>query len=85
MKKAYPNVELINEYFTEELAARYSDKPHLFISDIRTADSKSQDKELVEKMVKLDSKAQEKWIEIMKPKKSLLKFRCPYPDREEGK
>ena len=33
-------IEVINDYFTDEMAEKYSKIPHLFISDIRTADSK---------------------------------------------
>lgn len=36
-------------------------------------------------MVKLDHEWQKNWCQIMQPKKSILKFRCPYPCRDEGK
>jgi hypothetical protein len=37
----------------------------------------------VEKHVWLDNHSQARWVRIMKPAKSLLKFRCVYPHIEE--
>ena len=76
------------EYFTDEIATQLAQEHQgniLFVSDIRTADPHEQDAELVEIMVYRDNMKQKDWINIMKPKKSLLKFRCPYPDRQNGK
>eukprot|EP00331_Platyophrya_macrostoma_P032011 CAMPEP_0176438832 /NCGR_PEP_ID=MMETSP0127-20121128/19548_1 /TAXON_ID=938130 /ORGANISM="Platyophrya macrostoma, Strain WH" /LENGTH=306 /DNA_ID=CAMNT_0017822917 /DNA_START=397 /DNA_END=1317 /DNA_ORIENTATION=- len=83
----YSRIIVRNDYFTDELALQYANElpDLLFISDIRTADPNEQDNETVELMVRNDNAKQKDWINIMKPKKSLLKFRCPYPDRALGK
>lgn len=80
-------IKVIQDYFTDELAAELANTlpDSLFISDIRTANPSGQDEETVEVMVRKDNLKQKDWINIMKPKKSLLKFRCPYPDRKMGK
>lgn len=80
-------IRAIQGYFDDELATSIAQQHDdiLFISDIRTADTKTQDQEMIELMVYKDNIKQKDWINIMKPKKSLLKFRCPYPDREHGK
>lgn len=80
-------IRAIQGYFDDDLATAISQQHDdiLFISDIRTADTKTQDQEMIEIMVYKDNIKQKDWINIMKPKKSLLKFRCPYPDRENGK
>jgi len=80
-------IRAFQEYFDDDLAKDIANQHDdiLFISDIRTADTKTQDQEMIEIMVYKDNVKQKDWINIMKPKKSLLKFRCPYPDRENGK
>jgi hypothetical protein len=79
-------IKVIQSYFTDELATEFANSlPDTeFISDIRTANHSGQDNETVEIMVRNDNMKQKDWINIMKPKKSLLKFRCPYPDRKMG-
>ena len=52
----------------------------LFISDIRTADHKIMTKLENEQTIIKDNDAQMRWVNIMLPQKSMLKFRCPYPD-----
>ncbi|KAL9657222.1 hypothetical protein ABK040_011444 [Willaertia magna] len=62
----------------DELAAKYSNKDVLFISDIRTAEPGHMSEEEVEKCVKWDNEAQMNWHKLIKPRKSMLKFRLPY-------
>lgn len=66
--------QIYEEYFTDEVAQKLAKEvPEgrmLFVSDIRSDPS--------DERVLQDMKNQEKWISIMKPKKSLLKFRLPY-------
>jgi len=84
---AMERIKTMQEYFTDELAAQLGNEHQdiLFISDIRTADPYQLDREKVEIMVKKDNEKQRDWVHILKAKKSLLKFRCPYPDRKTGK
>ena len=66
--------EVFQEFFTDKvatkLASTISPGTMLFISDIRTEPTNAG--------VTKDMKMQQKWIEIMKPRKSLLKCRLPY-------
>jgi hypothetical protein len=70
--------------FTDEIAhywASIQEKEGniYFISDIRTADyTKAKDLEDNEKQIMGDMELQKKWVEIIKPCKSQLKFRLPY-------
>jgi hypothetical protein len=51
-----------------------------FVSDIRTADyTKAKDLNENEEKILEDMKLQKEWVEIIKPLKSQLKFRLPYP------
>ena len=65
--------------FTNKIAETWKGKDVYFISDIRTANYvklKNLDKN-EEEIIK-DMKMQKKWVEIMKPLRSQLKFRPPY-------
>lgn len=77
-------------YFTDKIAKTYAKRVRdgeriVFISDIRTGDPQHQSDCDVEYYVLSDHAKQRKWIEIIKPLRSMLKFRCPYPDRFGGK
>lgn len=66
-------------YFTNETAKEWSDKNVYFISDIRIANYvKCKNLDHNEKLIMKDMNMQKKWVEIMKPLKSQLKFRLPY-------
>lgn len=68
------NAKVYQEYFTDKVARKLKQEipagKLLFISDIRT--------EPTDEGVVRDMRMQEKWIELMTPRKSLLKFRLPY-------
>lgn len=70
--------------FTDETARYWADKQEknknvYFISDIRTADyTKAKDLSENEEQILNDMELQKKWVEIIKPCKSHLKFRLPY-------
>lgn len=70
--------------FTDEIAEYWAniqmkDDNVYFICDIRTADyTKSKDLSHNEKQIMEDMELQKKWVEIIKPCKSQLKFRLPY-------
>jgi len=65
---------IYQEFFTDKVATRLASSipagTMLFVSDIRT--------EPTDAGVTKDMKMQQKWIEIMKPRMSLLKCRLPY-------
>ena len=71
-------VELRNELFTDEMAREFERSRCLFICDIRSADSNSDNADEVEEHVEEDMMAQQQWHKLMRPVKSLLKFRLPW-------
>jgi hypothetical protein len=77
-------ITIINDYFTDEMAESYADKGVLFISDVRTADFRQMSRLENEQYIIRDNEVQMGWVNSMKPCKSMLKFRCPYPDVIEG-
>lgn len=86
--KESKNIKIINDYFTDDMAKKlfkmYNESYDIyFISDIRTGCWKTQTSEKVEESVENDMRAQEKWVKILKPKMSMLKFRLPYCSPEK--
>jgi len=75
-----PKIKIYNDYFTDDTASelrRKFDGNLLFISDIRrTPEEDNFDN--FEKLVGEDLDMQRRWIGIMKPKMSMLKFRLPF-------
>jgi len=69
-----------NKKFTDEIAEFWSKKNNIiFISDIRTADyTKTKDLNENENQILSDMEHQKRWVEIIKPVKSHLKFRLNY-------
>ncbi|MDD4930601.1 MAG: hypothetical protein PHG66_00405 [Candidatus Colwellbacteria bacterium] len=75
-------------FFTDEVASNYTSTENLlFICDIRLAPSmkKSDPKyaALFEEKVDYDMTIQKDWVNIMKPKFSILKMRLPYHAKEK--
>jgi len=75
---ATERIRIVQDYFTDDMARDYADQSVLFISDVRTADWRHQDADQVETRVARDMQAQRRWVELMSPVMSLLKFRLPY-------
>lgn len=73
-------ITIINDYFTDEMAEEYSEKKVLFVCDMRTADHRQMTPLENEEFVIKDNLTQAGWVMKMKPAKSMLKFRCAYPD-----
>jgi len=73
-------IHIYQQYFTDEDAQKWVGKDVLFISDIRTADYRSQEKQENEHSVVEDLRMQERWYRAMKPASGYLKFRLPYYD-----
>lgn len=77
-------IEIVNKTFTDQIAEaieREHQGNYLFISDIRTSDRNSMPEEEQEYSIQKDNASQRRWVEILKPARSLLKFRCPYPNK----
>jgi hypothetical protein len=72
------NVTIIQEFFTDELAYKYRGLGVLFISDIRTASWQDMEQNEVEEYVEKDNIAQLRWHGILRPLRSMLKFRLPW-------
>lgn len=74
--KAFSNLKLYHQYFTDEDAFFHRSAAKedyiIFLSDIRSGS----DEEAVDR----DMALQRKWIEIIKPDASMLKFRLPWRD-----
>ena len=51
----------------------------LFISDIRTSDTKTMNSKQIEEQIKLDMENQRRWTMELRPAASMLKFRLPWP------
>lgn len=65
-----PKTDTTN-FFTDEVAGWYTGKPVWFVSDIRT---QPKEPDILENQA-----AQQGWVHIMKPERSMLKFKMPYP------
>jgi hypothetical protein len=77
-------IEIVNKAFTDQIAEaieREHQGNYLFISDIRTLDRGSMPEEEQEHSIQKDNSTQRRWVEILQPARSLLKFRCPYPNK----
>jgi len=81
------NVSIMQEYFTNAIAEEFSQLKDqsganniLFLSDIRTADPLSMTPERNEECILEDLSMQKGWLEILKPRHSMLKFRLPFTE-----
>lgn len=81
--KETEKIEIVQDYFTDEMASFYYNHfpPSLyhvlFICDIRSMDTEMNDNEKEERVV-IDMESQQKWVEIIRPRCAMLKFRLPY-------
>jgi cap2 methyltransferase len=73
-------IEIVREKFSDDLAIRIKQRhaATLFISDVRTCDWALDDEALMQQYIQQDMAAQARWHWILRPVKSLLKFRLPY-------
>ena len=62
----------------QKLFEKYENYTRLFVSDIRTSDIKEKNENEREDSIMKDMKAQMNWYYILKPFKSMFKFRLPY-------
>ena len=70
---------LRQELFTDEVAYEFRGRGDvLFLCDVRSCDWLITDEAEVEGKVMVDMLAQQRWHDIIRPKKSLLKFRLPW-------
>ena len=67
------------EMFTDNIAKEFCQEPGLlFISDIRSADPSIMTEVEVDKCVQKDMTTQQAWHDILRPIKSMLKFRLSW-------
>ena len=77
--KACSNITILRRCFDDALAAEYAGRRDvLFICDVRSVDVESCSAEEMERRCALDMAAQQRWHNIIRPRRSLLKFRLPY-------
>lgn len=69
------------QLFTDDTAREYASRNCLFLSDIRTG---GKTHEAFERAVQADLDLQRGWVEIIRPKAALLKFRTPFLDVVSG-
>lgn len=67
------------EFFTDDIASKWADRDVLFICDIRTFGAEDQMHAAMENQA-----SQKKWVQIMQPRASMLKFKLPYPQKGEN-
>jgi hypothetical protein len=73
-----PKVTMYKQYFLDKDARQWASDPAVyFISDIRR-DIVGKTSFEAEKIIQEDMQMQQKWVELMRPKQSHLKFHLPY-------
>lgn len=87
-KAAGPRLRYTNAFFTDEVAANYrkSAKPILFISDIRRMPGHqlAGRDEKIRGLKDEDHEWQRRWVEIIKPAATMLKFAPPYGEGKKS-
>lgn len=73
--KDMENVNVFQDYFTNDTAKKYRKEKVLFISDIRTGSIEDDD---FEEQIQINNEMQRKWHDIIKPEMGMYKFRLPY-------
>lgn len=78
--KETDQITIVQALFTNEMAKRLGEEHPdlLFISDIRSADWDLDNNQIIEQKVKRDMTMQQDWHMLMKPMRSMLKFRLPW-------
>ena len=76
----YANLEVVRGFMTEDLASEFAgqQQPLVFISDVRVAGEAGESDEAQQDRIQRDMDAQRRWVEIMDPVASMLKFRLPW-------
>ena len=77
----YENIEVMRAFMTDTLASSFASSPTplLFISDVRVgAPSSNESDEAQQLRIQRDMDAQRRWLEVMRPQSSILKFRLPW-------
>jgi hypothetical protein len=73
--KATPHIFLHQQMYTDDVAAYWAQRRHIFISDIRSCDPQLQDENETDEQVKNDMAAQQCWTLTQRPVAAMLKFR----------
>jgi hypothetical protein len=74
----FSNIYINKMIFTHQTAAEFADKEVLFINDIRTYDDKETREVLIHQYKKMEIGLSIKWITVMKPIASMMKFTLPF-------
>jgi hypothetical protein len=85
----YANIEVVRDFMTDDLAARFAmecsrdedgDPMLVFISDVRVGPPSGggESDEAQQLRIQRDMDAQRRWVELMRPLSSMLKFRLPW-------
>ena len=73
-----PKFTIFQKFFGDGDALRYKDQNYLLVSDIRTAELETDEDSWIERKVASDMRYQQRWYNLMQPKKALFKFRLPF-------
>jgi len=76
----FPNTVFYRKFFDDQEAYKWTGKTCIFLSDIRNPEFKKESiyMETMERLVEEDMINQKRWVEIIRPKLFMLKFRLPY-------
>jgi 2-polyprenyl-3-methyl-5-hydroxy-6-metoxy-1,4-benzoquinol methylase len=71
----------LDETAEEWVSSEHADKHILLVSDIRTAEPETMEKDEVERHIYQDNSWQKQWWMIMEPAMAMFKFRLPWDDK----
>jgi hypothetical protein len=76
--REYPNIVVLRDFMSDALAEEFAGSPVLFISDVRVGAGEKESDDAQQDRIQRDMDAQRRWIELMHPVASMLKFRLPW-------
>lgn len=79
--KPNDKIEIVQDLFSDDMARQLGEKHPaglLFISDIRSADWERDTDKVIEEKVRRDMGMQQQWHMLMRPLRSMFKFRLPW-------
>jgi cap2 methyltransferase len=78
--KETAKITIVQDFFSDEMAQRLGEEHPglLFISDIQTSDWTRDNDQVIEERLKQDMIMQQDWHMLMKPMRSMLRFKLPW-------
>ena len=78
--KETEKITIVQDFFSDEMAQRLGEEHPglLFISDIQTSDWTRDNDQVIEERLKQDMIMQQDWHMLMKPMRSMLRFKLPW-------